>query len=214
MLRRIHSACAGRRRPLLFWAASLALLVSFALPGDDKKPTVIDLALEKAFPDCEIERVTCVLDREQRKKVGKLAAQDAFAKSTTFAYIARDEDGEIIGTAFFDSHVVRTKRETLLVAVDPAGRVLNVDTIAFQEPEEYLAQSAFYKSLEGRAQGRALQLGRGLDGTTGATLTCRAVADAARRVLAVHRVLGAKVGSKVGTEPPPKVTQGVGAEDQ
>jgi len=191
--------------PLFVLLVTLAagLLVSFAAAGDDSKPSRIDAALAIAFPGCEVERVTCTLDEKQREAVAKLASQKEFTKASTFAYVAR-KDGKVVGTAFFDSHVVRTKRESLLIAVDPAGRVLRVDTIVFQEPPEYVAQEAFYTSLEGRAQGRELQLGRGLDGTTGATLTCRAVADAARRVLAVHSVLGEKVGAQPQPKPKPK----------
>ena len=176
-------------------ALAVALLASSAPFGDARKKSVIDVALQKAFPGCVVERVTCSLDDAARKRVGKLGAQKAFRKKTTFAYIAR-KDGAIVGTGFFDSHVVRTKRETLLIAVDPSGRVQRVDTVAFHEPPEYVAQDSFYSSLEGRGQGRPLQLGRGLDGTTGATLTCRAVADASRRALALHEVLGAKAGRR------------------
>lgn len=166
-----------------------------------KKPSKIDAALAKAFPDAKIERVACRLDPKQKKRVGDLAKQKAFAKDVTFAYIAR-EDGEIVGTAFFDSHVVRSKRETLLVAVSPAGLVQGVQTVVFKEPPEYIAQDSFYESLEERGQGRALMLGRGLDGTTGATLTCRAVADACRRVLALHETLGEEAG-RVEPKPNP-----------
>ena len=155
--------------------------------------SVIDEALERAFPGCTVERVICRLGDEERARVNELASQKKFSKKTTFAYIARKE-GKVVGTAFFDSHVVRSKRETLMLAVDPDGKLRGVDTVAFNEPPEYLAPDAFYESLKGRSQGRPLILGRGLDGTTGATLTCRAVADASRRALALHEVLGEKVG--------------------
>lgn len=179
-------------------ALALGWSVSFAYAAGDKKPSVIDRALEKAFPKAEIERVTCVLTPKQRERVGKLGDQSGFPRKTTFAYVAKRK-GKVIGTAFFDSHVVRTKRETLMVLVAPDGQLLGVETIAFLEPEEYVAQDSFYDSLKGRGQGRALQLGRGLDGTTGATLTCRAVAEASRRVLGLHEVLGKKVGREVKT---------------
>ncbi|MEE2940838.1 MAG: FMN-binding protein [Planctomycetota bacterium] len=188
-------------------AASLLVLASPA-PAEKKKPSLIDVAVAKAFPGAKIERVCVRLSEAERKKVGKLASQRAPKKSTTFAYVARKE-GKVVGTAFFDSHIVRTKRETLMVVVTPEGKVSGVETIVFQEPPEWLAQDAFYESLSGRGQGRALILGRGLDGTTGATLTCRAVADASRRVLALHEVGGERVGRvppapKEGREGPPR----------
>lgn len=173
-------------------------LLAFAAP--EKKATVIDKALAKAFPDCEVKRVACKLDKKAVGQVRKLAAQKSFNKKAAFAYVARDADGKIVGTAFFDAHKVRTKRETLMVLVNPSGTLKGVETVVFQEPPEYIAQDAFYASLEGRSQGRKLQLGRGLDGTTGATLTCRAVADCTRRVLALHEVLGERVGCQKSDE--------------
>lgn len=175
--------------PLALTAVALSFDSAWSRGGSE----VIDQALERAFPGCAIERVVCRLGDPERAKVNKLADQKKFRKKTTFAYVAR-RDGAVVGTAFFDSHVVRSKRETLMVAVEPDGELRCVDTVAFAEPPEYLAQDAFYDSLKGRGQGRPLTLGRGLDGTTGATLTCRAVANACRRALALHEVLGAKVG--------------------
>ena len=190
-------------------AASLLVLASPA-PADKKKPSLIDVAVAKAFPGAEVERVCLRLSEAERKKVGKLGSQRAPRKSTTFAYVAR-KDGKVVGTAFFDSHIVRTKRETLMVVVTPEGKVADVETIVFQEPPEWLAQDAFYDSLAGRGQGRALILGRGLDGTTGATLTCRAVADASRRVLALHEVGGERVGR---IAPAPKEAREVTGGDE
>ncbi|MEC7231800.1 MAG: hypothetical protein VXW31_02545, partial [Planctomycetota bacterium] len=107
-------------------AASLLVLASPA-PAEKKKPSLIDVAVAKAFPGAKIERVCVRLSEAERKKVGKLASQRAPKKSTTFAYVARKE-GKVVGTAFFDSHIVRTKRETLMVVVTPAGKVADVET--------------------------------------------------------------------------------------
>lgn len=173
--------------------ALTAIALSFDSAWSRGGSEVIDHALERAFPGCTIDRVVCRLGEVERAEVNELADQKKFRKKTTFAYVARFE-GKVVGTAFFDSHIVRSKRETLMVAVNPAGDLRCVDTVAFAEPPEYLAQDAFYDSLKGRGQGRPLTLGRGLDGTTGATLTCRAVANASRRALALHEVLGERVG--------------------
>ena len=185
------------RFPAILLLTALAVLLSSPLTdasaAGKKKPSVIDVALGAAYPGAKIERVTCVLTPEQRAQIGKLGDQSAYPRKTTFAYVAK-KDGKVLGTAFFDSHVIRTKRETLMLMVAPDGTLAGSKIIAFQEPREYIAQDSFYDSLSGRAQGRALQLGRGLDGTTGATMTCNAVAIAARRVLGLHEVLAAKVG--------------------
>ena len=53
-------------------------------------------------------------------------------------YVAR-RGGAVVGRAYVDTHVVRTKRESLLISVDPNGRVRRIDVTAFLEPPEYVA---------------------------------------------------------------------------
>ena len=46
---------------------------------------------------------------------------------------------QVVGRAYVDTHIVRTKRESLLVALDAGGRVIRVDVTAFLEPAEFRA---------------------------------------------------------------------------
>ena len=103
-------------------------------------------------------------------------------------YIARKE-GAIVGYAYFDTHRVRTKKETLMVVVDNKQRLGRIEVLAFGEPEEYIPRGAFWKQFKGRILDDTLDLERAVRGVTGATLTARATTQAARRVLALHQVL-------------------------
>ena len=98
-------------------------------------------------------------------------------------------DGRGAGTAYFDTHRVRTLPETVMVAVDPAGKVIRVEVLSFQEPQEYSAPPPFRAQFVGRSLAEPLALRRDLRGITGATLTSRAIAEAVRRVLALHNAL-------------------------
>jgi FMN-binding domain len=145
-------------------------------------------ALARAFPPpATIERKTFALTPEQREKAGRLA-RSKVESSLAVAYIGR-KGGEVLGTGYFDTHLVRTQSETLLITVRPDGTVGAVEVVAFLEPEDYLPRPAWRKLLEGRKLDDELAVGRGLAHVTGATLTTRAIADAVRRVLAVHQVL-------------------------
>ena len=104
------------------------------------------------------------------------------------AYVAI-KDGRLVGTAYFDTHVVRTMTETLMVAVDPAGAIMRVEVLSFSEPEEYLPKEHWYAQFPGRSLDDDLSLTRGIRPVSGATLTARATTDAARRALALHQVL-------------------------
>ena len=121
------------------------------------------MAVAKAFPGAEVERVCVRLSEAERKKVGKLGSQRAPKKATTFAYIAR-KDGKVVGTAFFDSHVVRTKRETLMVVVTPEGKVADVETIVFQEPPEWSPRTRSTSPSRGAARAAPSSSGAGWTG--------------------------------------------------
>lgn len=173
------------RRRILFALAPAALF--FAPAATARVLLTVDEALALAFPDAAIERRTVFLDADQLARATELAGE-APKSAIVHPYEAR-RDGRVVATAYFDSHVVRTLSETVMVTVDPAGKVLRVEVLAFDEPPDYLPRAPWYRQFDGRALDDALALGRAIRPVSGATLTARATSAAVRRVLAVHRVL-------------------------
>ena len=173
-----------------------------AVPGRVPAPTDVskEEALRLAFPGCEIERRVVYLTKEERARANELAGFDV-GTSIVHAYgatrkpsppgapgAAQDAEPEYVGTAWFDIHVVRTKKELLLFAVDPKSRIRRLEVLAFTEPPEYQPRASWYAQFLGRRLDEDLRLDRGIRVVTGATLTARATTNAARRVLALHRV--------------------------
>jgi hypothetical protein len=148
-----------------------------------------DEALRLAFPDAEVTRSSAALSKEQAARVKELSGEKP-PSLLVFPYVAR-RDGALVGTAYFDAHLVRTLAETVMVVVDPSGRVASIEILAFNEPKEYLAPAPWLARFTGRPLDDELHLRRGIDGISGATLTARSVTQAARRILAVHQVLEA-----------------------
>lgn len=144
-------------------------------------------ALERAFPGCAVERRTEYLTGEQLERARALAAVE-IASALVHPYVASCA-GAPGGTAYFDAHRVRTLPETLLVVVDPEGRVERIELLSFDEPPEYIPREVWYEQFPGEELDADLELARGIDGVTGATLTARATTAAVRRILALHRVL-------------------------
>jgi Na+-translocating ferredoxin:NAD+ oxidoreductase RnfG subunit len=145
-------------------------------------------ALARVFPPpATIERTTYFLSEAQREKASR-EARSKIESSLVVAYVGKASKG-IIGTAYFDTHTVRTMPETILVTVRPDGALESVEVIAFNEPEDYLPRGRWLKLFSGRRLAPDLAVGRGLAHVTGATLTTRAISDAVRRVLAIHAVV-------------------------
>jgi hypothetical protein len=148
-----------------------------------------DEALLFVFGDARVERKAVFLTDEQLERVRDLSRGGIEIKSALVTqYVATSNDG-LLGTAYFDTHPVRTLQETIMVVVTPEGTVDRVEILSFLEPREYLPRDAWLKQFEGRALDGDLTLEKSIHGITGATLSARAVTDAMRRVLAVHGAL-------------------------
>lgn len=172
------------RRPLL------ALLSLLPLVSDGAGAKVLlsqPEAVDLAFPGAVIERRTVYLsDAQVRAAEGEAGTR--LATAIVHPYVARRE-GRPVGLAFFDTHVVRTLAETLLVAIDADGKLLRVEVIAFDEPPDYLPRPEWYRQFDGRVLDPELELRRAIRPVTGASLSARAATDAARRALALFRQL-------------------------
>ena len=104
-------------------------------------------------------------------------------------YRAHDDQGRLIGTAYFDNHSVRTKRETLMFVVDPEGHLSRIEVLAFGEPPQYMPKARWYAQLLGLGLSPELSLKGEIKNMAGATLSARATVSAARRVLAAHQLI-------------------------
>lgn len=149
----------------------------------------VEEALALAFPDAEVEPRSVYLTAEQLERADELAGESG-ARPIVVRHEAR-RSGELIGTAYFDTHRVRTLAETVMVVVDPEGRVARVETIAFDEPPDYLPRDVWYRQFDGHPLDSELDLRRAIRPVSGATLTARATTAAVRRVLAVHALVAA-----------------------
>lgn len=174
------------RRPLRGALGTAALLAAAALSA--KVFLTQEEALRLAFPGATVAHRTAFLTPEQRAAAQKLSGDADLPAALVNSYVAT-KDGAEIGTAYFDAHLVRTMPETIMVVVDPAGAIVRIEVLSFLEPEEYLPRARWYEQFAGKTLTDELSTKRGVHPVTGATLTVRATTDAARRVLAVHRVL-------------------------
>jgi FMN-binding domain len=169
-----------------------ALLVALAVAGAVRPAAAkvflsVDEALALAFPEARVERTTVYLTDEQVHRAAALAGAE-IPGALVNPYRAW-RDGKLVGTAYFDTHRVRTQPETLMVVVDPEGRVRRVEVLSFDEPEDYLPRAAWYSQLVGHRLDPGLAVERDIRGVAGATLTGRATVAAVRRVLALEQVI-------------------------
>jgi len=143
--------------------------------------------LAAVFPGASIRAEQVFLTAEQVARAAALAGVE-IPSALVARYLAETE-GRSVGRAYVDTHVVRTKKESLLISLDAAGAVQRVDAIAFLEPPEFAAPRAFLKQYTGKRLTGDLRVNRAIRPLAGATLTANATTDAVRRVLAIDAVL-------------------------
>ena len=151
-------------------------------------------ALAAVYPGASIRAERVFLTPAQQKQALTLGNADV-ASALVARYIA-SRDGKVVGRAYVDTHVVRTKKESLLVSLDQDGKVVRVDVTAFFEPTEYRASEAWLRQYRDRTLTDDVAVNRAIRPIAGATLTARAANDAVRRVLAIDSVLEQAGGAR------------------
>ena len=156
-------------------------------------------ALAQVFgADATIEPRTVFLTAAAAKRA-ESAAGAKLASPRVTAYVGRRGD-RVLGTAYLDTHAVRSMNETVLIVVSPARRVAAVEVLAFNEPGDYLPPRRWLDTFRDRALARDLKPGAAVPHLGGSTLTARAVATAVRRTLAVHAEVEAALAAEATME--------------
>jgi hypothetical protein len=169
----------------------MKLALAFLLAVSPARAEVLigmDEALALAFPGCDVRQRTHYLTHQQRSEAGERAA------TTISSGLVREYrglcEGELVGSAYFDTHPIRELPATLMVVVTPGGEVARMELLSFDGPEPHRPPQSFYAAFHGMTLGRELTLRRAaLRPVSGATLSSRAAVEAARRVLALHAVI-------------------------
>jgi hypothetical protein len=167
-------------------------------PADPGPPGM----LRAAFPEAaRFEAADLLLTEEVARRLAELARTRIPERMVTF-YVARGpgspdgaKDGPVLGYAVLQSHVVRTKRETLLVTFEADGRLRRVVVLQFLEPPEYRPSERWLAQLAGKGTGDRLAVGDDVAPISGSTLSARGVTDQARWLLQALRM--AREGRRV-----------------
>ena len=144
-------------------------------------------ALAAVFAGAAVASDRVYLTVEQADRIAELSRNEL--QTRIYARYVATRDGVVVGRAYVDTHVVRTKRESLLISLEADGRVRRIDVTAFLEPPEYVAPEPWKRQYYDKPLGDDVAIHRAIRPIAGATLTTQAVNAAVRRVLALDQVL-------------------------
>jgi len=155
----------------------------------DRVYLTVDQALANAFAgDVTVERKVVWITEAQAAQVEERAGSP-LPRRVVKAYVGR-RGGEIVGYAFVDDVIGKTEPITYMVTITPDATVERLDLLVFRETHGYEIERASWRDrFRGLRLGDGLRVGREIDKISGATLSCRAVTDGVRRLLAVVTVV-------------------------
>jgi len=167
----------------------LAALLTSIPAHADRVYLTVDQALVNAFPgDVTVERKVVWITEAQAAQVEQRAGSP-LPRRVVKAYLGR-RGGEVVGYAFVDDVIGKTEPITYMVTISPDATVERLDLLVFRETHGYEIERASWRDrFRGLRLGDGLRVGREIDKITGATLSCRAVTDGVRRLLAVVEVV-------------------------
>ncbi|MBD3647104.1 MAG: FMN-binding protein [Pseudomonadales bacterium] len=143
-----------------------------------------------AFPDADhIQRRTLFLEPEQQQRLSD-TAHSRFESRLLTVYTGY-RGNQVIGYAFIDSAIVRSKPAATLTVLARDGTLRELRILAWQEPPDYRPPQRWLQRLAGRRLDGpgSLRVGHDVDGISGATLSVRMLTAHVRRALAIHDVL-------------------------
>ena len=167
---------------LILW-----LLVTNVAPAAQGGRITRDEALAAVFPGAVVESERVFLTEQQMADIADIG--DVEIESGLVARYVATRGDTVMGRAYVDTHVVRTKRESLLISLEADGSVRRVDVTAFLEPPDYLASERWLRQFSLRRLDDDLAVQRAIRPIAGATRTASAATAAVRRVLAIDQVL-------------------------
>jgi hypothetical protein len=171
---------AGRRRSALLLALTLLAFSAHARVFMTQQQ-----ALASAFPaGTKVTREVVFLTPQQIDAARGESGVD-IADKMVVRYVSN------VGVAYFDTHRVRTLPETVMIVVTPDGRIDRIEILSFDEPPEYLPRARWIEQFRKRKLDEDLSTKRAIRPLSGATLSGRAITNASRKILALHRAIGA-----------------------
>ena len=148
----------------------------------------VEQALANAFSEgVTVARKVVWITAEQAAEIERRAGSP-LPRRVVQAYEGK-RVGEVVGYAFVDDVIGKTEPITYMVTIAPDVTVTRLDLLVFRETHGYEIERASWRDrFRGLRLGSDLRVGREIDKITGATLSCRAVTEGVRRLLAVVEV--------------------------
>lgn len=151
-------------------------------------PQSIQKSLQSTWPRHQIHSKSYYLSEEEHTLLAQLNARSTPRRIHTFYSAYQKGSQNVEGYGIFDTHIVRSKTQTLFFHLKKDASIKEIRTIAFHEPNEYKAPQRWLMQFQRQQlKPKEKTLERSVDALSGATLTRRSVIHSAIKVLYLYK---------------------------
>ena len=143
----------------------------------------VEQAQAAIFPGTQLTRVSVTLTREQASAIEKKTGVNV-RKPEVQAWKSAD------GSYFFvDEAIGKHEFFTIALGLNANSSVKQIEILDYKESYGYeVRNESWRKQFNGKTSTASLKLGEDIKNISGATLSCRHVTDAVRRLLATYEI--------------------------
>ena len=147
----------------------------------------VPTALKQNFGDYEIRKEKVFLTGSVIKELERVS-KAKFESKIYSVYEARS-NGIRIMSGILETHLLRSRTQTLFIVFDNKGRVVSTQVLAFYEPEEYVMSPKWFAQFKSKTINDKLQPGDDLIKVSGATISYNETASAIRRMATLYNYI-------------------------
>ncbi|MDE2401369.1 MAG: FMN-binding protein [Burkholderiales bacterium] len=161
------------------------------LPAHATQYATADEAAKRSFPQATSFRDTTIQLTPQDMRAIAAGAGVPARSAQWHVLVAMNAD-KPIGVVVLDGVIGKFELIDYAVAIDPDGKVRNVEILSYRESHGYeIRLPAWRKQFVGKDKTAPLRVGDDIANISGATMSCEHVTDGVRRIVAVVSVLRA-----------------------
>ena len=155
-----------------------------ALLFSEGKVSIEEILKENyAEENLTIQKKSLILTKKDASFIQKEAKTKLGSKIVRYYKVTKDN--VLQGHAILLQQRIRTKKAAILYMVDANNSIVSLEIVAFHEPSEYKPSDEWTKVFEGKTAKDELKAGDDIATISGATMSARAISDAARLALAI-----------------------------
>jgi hypothetical protein len=144
-------------------------------------------ALDLYFSDHEIRKKTLFLTDGAINLLENESKSNFATKIYTYYEVYKGS--RRLNTAIMETHILRSRTQTIFVVFDNKGKISSTEILAFYEPDEYIMSKKWLNQFVGKTLKNKLVPRKDIAHVSGATISYNETTKAIRRTLSLYNYI-------------------------